>query len=345
MSKVLSVSASQKLFDIFLNWNSTKQWQLRWLTLQALASMQTAAYARHAWLFHTGHSGLEDVQYVRGVHKHGFRPLFFLHDLIPITHPQYCRDGERQKHEQRIRHMLAWGHGLIANSRLTADTLANYAKESGQSLPPVLTAPLAPEKWPRHSGSSPLAKPYFLAISTIEPRKNFSLLMDVWRSLIDELGDKAPVLVVIGQPGWEQPDVMQKLADASQWNGKLIWHKEATDAELVAWLSHACALLFPSFVEGFGLPVAEALAARVPVISSDLPAIREIAAQTPVLLDPCDKVAWRNAVLEYAEHDSPARKAQLVQIDMLGMPTWEQHFALVDEFLGKIAHAPVQHLA
>lgn len=339
MSRVFTAAASQKLFDMLLPWDLTQQRPLQRLTLQAMASMRRAVHAPNAWLFHTGHSGLEHAHYERGVHRHGLRPLFFIHDLIPITHPQYCRDGEARKHVRRIRHMLAWSHGLIANSQLTADTLATYAQQSGQTLPPVLTAHLAPAQWPVYTGTPPLAEPYFVALSTIEPRKNFSLLMTVWRSLIDELGDKAPVLVVIGQPGWDHPSVLRDLGDSAQWRGKLIWHKQCNDTGLAAWVRHARALLFPSFVEGYGLPVAEALASGVPVISSDLAPIREIAGNTTELLDTQNAAAWRNAVLDYAQPDSTARRTQLAKMGALSLPTWGQHFVLVDEFLDKIAHA------
>lgn len=327
---------------MLLPWDLTQKRPLQWLVLQTIASMQCVEHAPNAWLFHTGHSGLEHANYQRGVRRHGLRPLFFVHDLIPITHPQYCRDGEAQKHVRRIRHMLAWGHGLIANSQLTADTLATYAQKSGQKLPPVLAAHLAPAQWPVHSDKPPLAEPYFVAVSTIEPRKNFALLMAVWRLLINEMGDKAPVLVVVGQPGWDHPSVLRDLGDGAQWRGKLVWHKQCNDRDLAAWVRHARALLFPSFVEGYGLPVAEALASGVPVISSDLPAIREIAGDTTALLDPQDASAWRNAVWDYAQPNSLARKMQLTKMEGLSLPSWGQHFGLVDEFLDKIAHAALK---
>ncbi len=80
------------------------------------------------------------------------------------------------------------------------------------------------------------------------------------------------------------------------------------DHELATWLAHAQALLFPSFIEGFGMPLVEALMLGVPVIASDLPVFREIAGDIPCYLDPIDGPGWRRAVLEYMSLQSSARE-------------------------------------
>jgi glycosyltransferase involved in cell wall biosynthesis len=97
-------------------------------------------------------------------------------------------------------------------------------------------------------------------------------------------------------------------------------------------------LLFPSFAEGYGLPLAEALALGVPVIASDLPALREVGGVVPDYLDPLDGAAWRNAVADYVRPDSLARRAQLARLAGWTPPSWSAHFAILDEVLDGLPH-------
>jgi glycosyltransferase involved in cell wall biosynthesis len=106
-----------------------------------------------------------------------------------------------------------------------------------------------------------------------------------------------------------------------------------SDAELNDYLRHARALLLPSFVEGFGMPVIEALANGLPVIASDLSVFREIAGNTPDYLDPADGIGWRNVIANYCDPDSPQRAKQIERMANFEIPTWDQHFSRVEKFL------------
>jgi glycosyltransferase involved in cell wall biosynthesis len=94
-------------------------------------------------------------------------------------------------------------------------------------------------------------------------------------------------------------------------------------------LAGARALLLPSFAEGYGMPVAEALAASVPVIASDLAALREVGGDVPDYLDPIDGLGWYNAIVEYACDDSPARQAQLDRLLKWSPTRWGEHMDIV----------------
>jgi glycosyltransferase involved in cell wall biosynthesis len=108
------------------------------------------------------------------------------------------------------------------------------------------------------------------------------------------------------------------------------------DQTLAAHLATTRALLFPSLVEGYGLPVVEALRAGAPVIASDLPVFREIAGDVPDYLDPLDGPAWERAINSYAQENSPARDAQLTRLKGYQAPTWANHFASVDSWLSSL---------
>jgi glycosyltransferase involved in cell wall biosynthesis len=90
--------------------------------------------------------------------------------------------------------------------------------------------------------------------------------------------------------------------------------------------------LLASFAEGFGLPVIEALAHGVPVLCSDLPALRESGGGVPDYLDPADPVAWHAVIVDYLA-DSPRRRTQLGRLALWRAPRWYEHFAVVDQLL------------
>jgi glycosyltransferase involved in cell wall biosynthesis len=299
----------------------------------AMGHVLGSSVPRDALLFNTGHSGLDDPGYAAAVERFSLRPVYFVHDLIPVTHPEYCREGEACRHEQRLRTMLTTGSGLIVNSAATGAELHHYGKAVGLPVPPLVVAPLGTVALPAPQLSPPRQQPYFVMLGTIEPRKNHLMMLHLWRQMIEAQAPNIPGLVIIGQRGWECEQVLDLLERSPGLKGKVIEHGGCDDAELSTWLHHAQALLFPSFVEGYGMPLAEALAHGVPVIASDLPVFREIAGDIPDYLDPLDGPDWRRLVLDYAQPGSPLRAAQIARMEGYAAPSWEQHFARVTPFV------------
>ena len=289
------------------------------------------------FLFNTGHSGLENPNYSAMLNSMGVKPLFVVHDLIPITHPEYSRAGEDKKHITRMNQLLELGSGVIANSQATLDDLSHYAKVTDHAMPPAVVALLAPGMKNMRPERRRIDAPYFVILSTIEPRKNHVMLLQIWRRLVETLGHQTPHLVVIGQRGWEcenAVDLLERCAElklfVSEING-------CSDQDLVSFLHYSQALLFPSFVEGYGMPLVEALTLGVPVIASDLPVFREIADEIPEYIDPLDGKRWIELITEYSLPDSTRRAAQLQRIEQFKKPNWEDHFSRVDALLDQLS--------
>ena len=218
-------------------------------------------------LLHPGHTGLEKESYSKLLESRQLAAVFLVHDLIPMTHPEFCRPGEREKHLSRMKRVLAHGHAVVTNSQATLDELSAFAAQNGTPLPPHAAALLGPGIVERaEECERSVAEPYFVILGTIEPRKNHWLILQLWRRLVEQLGAaRAPRLVLIGQRGWECENVVDLLERCEALRGVVIERTECTDAELSCYLRHAQALLFPSFAEGYGMPVLEALMQGVPV--------------------------------------------------------------------------------
>jgi glycosyltransferase involved in cell wall biosynthesis len=326
---VLRQRESQPVFEALISREPQALRQLVWRLPRALP-MRGVPDVRHRALLNTGHSGLEQPRYATEVRRRGLRPLYFVHDLIPITHPEYTRPGEDDRHRRRLQTVLDTGAALVVNSHSTRTQLMDYAHRLGRRLPDCVVAPLAPAALPVPSSLAPMDRPYFVVVGTVEPRKNHLLLLQVWRRLVEELGDAAPRLVVIGQRGWECAPVLAFLQQCTALRDFVIARPHCSDSDLSTWLQHARALLFPSFVEGFGLPLAEALALRVPVIASNLAAFQEVAGDIPELLDPLDGPAWQQAIRDYMQPDGLRPELQRQRMSGYSAPTWGAHFAVVD---------------
>jgi glycosyltransferase involved in cell wall biosynthesis len=325
---------SQRLFDWLISPNAGSAGHVRWLVGSNYALTWQRPQAG-CILLNTGHSGLDGADYVEYVRRYGLRPLYFLHDMIPVTFPEYGRPGEAERHRRRLSTMLMTARGLIVNSNVTGSELEAYAVQQGMTLPPWEAVHLAPPAFAQPAALRPVPEPYFVVLGTIEPRKNHLLLLKLWRQMVGELGQHVPRLVVIGQRGWECEQVVDMLDRCEALRGRVIELSECDDAALATWLHHAQALLFPSFAEGYGIPLVEALSLGTPVIASDLPVFRELAGDIPDYLDPLDGVGWRRAVLDYAVPASARRSAQMARMAGWRAPTWDAHFGMVEAFMAR----------
>jgi glycosyltransferase involved in cell wall biosynthesis len=283
-------------------------------------------------LVHTGHGGLERPDFLRRWSRAGGHALTFVHDLIPITHPEFARAGEAEKHEARMRAALSCSSAIVVNSAATERELRSFAKAKDLAVPAVAVAHLGVSALPDPAPLRPIAEPYFVVLGTIEARKNHWLLVQLWRRLVEMHGERAPKLVIIGQRGWECEHVFAALDRCTPLKNAVLERGDLRDAELATYLHHARALLFPSFVEGYGLPLVEGLAAGLPVVASPLPVFRELAGDAPTYIDPLDGAAWLTAVEDLARRTPTEARGRLG----FTAPSWSDHFAVIDETLARL---------
>jgi glycosyltransferase involved in cell wall biosynthesis len=328
--RILDRCASRALFDLLEGPPDRFRRQLPGGVLRNLRGLNAEGHGR--LYLNIGHTGLDSPGFRDWVGRSNVRPVYLVHDLIPITHPEFCRAGEADRHRRRIRTVLTTAAGVIGNSQATLDELTFFAREEQLPKPQGISAWLGSDPLPAPTASES-DRPTFVVLSTIEARKNHLMLLRIWSKLIDELGSQAPRLLIIGQRGWEAEPVFDLLDHSEKLRGHVVELSRCSDSQLSDHLASARALLFPSLAEGYGLPLVEALGIGVPVIASDLPVFREIGADIPTYLEPRDEHAWRAAILDYSREDSAERQSQLRRMKAFKAPSWTSHFATVEGWL------------
>ena len=261
-----------------------------------------------------------------------------VHDVIPLTHPEFARPNGAIEHARRMRTIDLYADGIIGNSQATLDAIAPHLSPRKGRV--VQVAHLGSE-WsdapPVGREPADFERPYFVCIATIEPRKNHLLLLNIWRRLVERMGAATPKLILVGRRGWENENVIDILERGMTLKGHVEEAADVSDRQLDALLTGARAVLIPSFAEGYGMPVAEALSAGVPVISSNLEALREVGGDAPEYLDPIDGLGWLDAIIDYAKPDSERRARQQDRMQSWSPRGWGDHIDIVLDVIDQVS--------
>jgi glycosyltransferase involved in cell wall biosynthesis len=291
--------------------------------------------------FGISHSLIGRTAYMAALaNHHRLKRVLFIHDTIPCDYPEYCREFEGAKHLLRLRNAFRYGTHLIVNSQYTKDRLEYWRQALGVSQVPVEIIPIGVDEQVKAKPANKLNshhhdRPYFVTLGTIEPRKNHMLLLQIWKHFAETLPpSQIPELLIIGRRGWENETVFRNLDRCEYLSEHVREMNDISDKELWPLLHHARAMLFPSFVEGWGMPMVEALTLGVPVIASDIPSFREVGRGIPELLPAIDGCGWSQRILDFAKNKSASRSAQEDRLLGYSPPTWQEHFEKVSEFVG-----------
>ncbi len=272
--------------------------------------------------FNVGHSHL-DANLFAVLHDECDAHISVLvHDVIPLTHPQFQRAGSVEKFEAKMLAVSRGADRVIYNSADSQAQAVNWMAKQGRVVPSVVA----------HLGVTVAApssvqirgldqnRPYFVVIGTIEPRKNHALLLDIWADM--PLEDR-PQLVIIGARGWNNAAIFAQL---DRQIDDVLEVGTLRDGEIAQLLQGAAGLLFPSLVEGFGLPPAEAALLGTPVVCNDLPVYREFLGDYPIYAEVNDRYLWLKTITMLSDQaktgDKPRQAAG-------NLPNWNEHFNLV----------------
>lgn len=163
---------------------------------------------------------------------------------------------------------------------------------------------------------------YLLFVGAIEPRKNIAGLVRAYHSLGQELKDNFKLLIV-GASGWLNEQIYSLVSELGlQENVKFLGF--VPDEDLVFFYNGAAAFVYPSFYEGFGIPVVEAMACGTPVITSDVSSLPEVVGEAGIMVDPQDIEAISDAITSVLTNASLREGMKQKSLDRAKAFSWEQ---------------------
>lgn len=277
-----------------------------------------------------GHGRMDSSVYTKLRMAGAKKIIAMIHDVIPLDFPEFCKEKTTVTFRENLKALMQNVDVFIYNSTDTANRTRSWMRR--WNIPKMQghvvllgTKPLSRERETQQE-----CHPYFVVLGTIEPRKNHRLLLDIWAGFHDTLlPSNIPHLHIIGARGWMNETVFHTLDTADFVGGTVLEHGHLSDAELGTLLSNANALLFPSFAEGFGYPMVEALQLGVPVICSDLACFHEIAGTMPTYISTENQSAWADAImLRSTQNRKPVKNKKVSKL-----PSWATHFHNIDTII------------
>jgi len=233
---------------------------------------------------------------------HPRRSVFTVHDLGYLTYPEAHKAGDRRYLGWSTRWNARRAKIVSADSAATkADLIRAYGVDGrkiqvihlgrDETLAPVRDDRALAAVRARYG----IAGPYLFYVGTLQPRKNLARVIEAFARVAAAPAFSGVQLVLAGKKGWLYDDLFAQV-ERMGLPGRVIFPGYVEDADLAPLLSGALAFVFPSLYEGFGIPVLEAGACGVPVITSNTSSLPEIAGEAALLVDPHDVDAIAEAM-------------------------------------------------
>ncbi len=254
---------------------------------------------------------------------------FLVYDLIPLTHPQFFKPHIVKNFVSILELTVKYASFAIADSETVAIDVRSYAERHGLSALKVDSCQNAVEidlnkvEFVRDEIKQLFALKPFIAVSTIEPRKNYGYIVDEFETLW-AMGAPAN-LCIIGKIGWLTEELVQRIKAHPEYSKRLFMYNDISDTELLYSYKHARGLITASLAEGFNLPLIEALTKRLQVLASDIPIHREVGGEYVTYFS-LEKGGLSSAILNFDKNQK--------DLSTFTWPTWKEK---VGELVEKIA--------
>lgn len=272
--------------------------------------------------------------------------LSFIHDLIPVEYPEYTRFTSINRYNSLFKIALKTSDIVFTNSNATLQAIKKFCCVNDIPIPQSYVNYIGIEETFITKAKESNDKyfldntNYFVYTSTIEPRKNHILLLNIWRDWSRRSSD-IPKLVLIGKRGWGNYDLFNFLDQSPHIRKYVIELNNLNDNEMIQITKHSLGLLYPSFVEGWGMPIVEAIALNKPVICSDIAAHRESGQNLVNYLSPLDGIGWQKEIEKLYKKvyvDQPVLYKSYI------FPTWKAHFIFMNKTLNKAKYVKYDSL-
>ena len=242
-----------------------------------------------------------------------------VHDLAFLKYPEFFSRRGNSVFRRSLKVLLKRAEILLCSSQATLNDCLEFGFSADRlrHVPLGVNAPVIAPNAVQVLDRLGLSGEYLLFVGTLEPRKNLSLLV----AALETLGDSAPQLVVVGATGWGDLKLGSITNDKSKTSTRVKFLGFVAASDLSVLYSNTIAFCYPSIMEGFGLPILEAMSYGAPVVTSRGSSTQEVAGGAAVLVDPFDIANIASGVTE-----AMTRQDELVSLGRkrAGEMTWHQ---------------------
>jgi len=262
-----------------------------------------------------------------------------IHDLAFVTMPESVAPATLEELRVNMPRALYHADRLIAVSAATASDLEEHLGINRRRIhvihegrDPVFCVPA--DATPRPTD---LPGRYLLFVSTLEPRKNVTGLLRAFELLADWGYDGS--LLLVGRWGWRTESIREQM-EGHALAHRIVHLDYVERGRLVELYRHADALLYPSWLEGFGLPILEAMACGTPVVTSGISSMPEVAGPAAVYVDPGSPHGIASSVASLVSDDSHRQRLARIGLDRARKFSWDQAASATAQALRLAAGLP-----
>jgi glycosyltransferase involved in cell wall biosynthesis len=254
--------------------------------------------------------------------------IITIHDLAFLRDPNITDDITYKHHTTWLPYSINKADHIIAISNQTKADIMKYYKVPDEKI--TVTYLSADSSLQRASMEEieatkaryNLPNQYFLYVGTLEPRKNIPYMLEAF-SKAKEKYQIPHKLVIVGKKGWKYESIFQTI-ERNKLENDIIFTGYINDEDLPAIYSGASIFLFPSLYEGFGLPVLEAMKCGVPVITTNVSSLPEVAGDAGILI-PLDDVGYfANQIFELINDDDKWKHYSQLSLTRAGQFSWDR---------------------
>ncbi|ETO19593.1 glycosyl transferase group 1 [Reticulomyxa filosa] len=226
------------------------------------------------------------------------KKVIFLHDLIPLLFPEYVSFVGKIFYQVLIKHFNNQ-MTILCCSNTSKNDFLKFRSDIDEKRVKVVYLSVAELFKPitdqvtigkvLNKYNIPQNGKYFLTLSSLNPRKNFTHVITAFVEFIKTYNLSDLYLGIVGAKGWGFDDIFAAIDAAEQYKDKIIMTGFIDDEALPAIYSAALSFVFMSLYEGFGLPVLEAMKCGIPIIGSNISSVPEVMGNTGIKISPIDK--------------------------------------------------------
>lgn len=268
----------------------------------------------------------DQIRTNRRIHK-----FITIHDLIPLIHPEYF-DSHNNEYLKKILASITENTFVTCVSESTKNDLLSHMPMLAPDRVSVVYLAADDHFYPcrdcklieiiKSKYNIPLESDYFLALSTLQPRKNFDVIIKSFIKILRAEKIKHLKLVLVGANGWNYDKIYKEIIKSGELGKSIILTGYVPDDDLAPLYSGATAFLYPSLYEGFGLPPLEAMQCGTPVITSNNSSLPEVVGDAAIMIDPNDVDSLCQSMLDLYKSSKLRSDMSLASIERAKYFDW-----------------------